>query len=152
MNNKVGFYSGKINVEGKIEECCFAGEKADFILVGTFDSNGEFIGRVITNWCDNAPSDSLLFRGHSIWDQGGIAENENGINLWDEVSKEFPNLLGDIESLYEFLEAASDEEHYNLSKEIPDEIRLFSLFEGRTVNLSNVKKGNGEFLNLEIFL
>lgn len=152
MNIKVGFYAGKCNAEGNIEECCFAGQKADIIILGTFDESDNFTGRVITNLCDNSPTDTLLFRDQSVWDLGGIAENENGINLWDEVSKEFPNLLVDIDSLYEFLEADSDEEHYSLSKEIPDDKRLFCLFEGKIVNLSKVKKGNGEFLNLEIFL
>lgn len=152
MKIKVGFYAGKLNAEGNIEECCFPGEKADFIILGTFDYNDNFTGRVITNWCDNMPTDSLLFRGQSVYDLGGIAENKHGLNLWDEVSKEFPNLLVYIESLYEYLEADSDEEHYSLSKEIPDGKRLFCLFEGKIVNLSKVKKGNGEFLNLEIFL
>lgn len=152
MKNKVGFYAGRINSDGNIEECCFAGDKADFILLGTFDAEGEFIGRVITNGCDNTPADSLLLKGQSFWDLGGIAENENEINLWDEIPKDLPNLLNDIESLYEFLEADSDEEHYNLSKVIPDEVRLFNLYEGKIVNLSNVKKGNGEYLCLELFL
>jgi hypothetical protein len=152
MENKVGFYAGRINNDDNIEECCFSGDKADFILLGTFDSKNEFVGRVITNWIDKTPTDSLLFKGQSYWDLGGIAENENGINLWDEVLKEFPNLLSKIESLYEFLEVDSDDEHFNLSKEIPDEIRLFCLFEGKIVNLANVKKGNGENLRLELFL
>ena len=155
MNQKVGFYAGRINEDGNVEECCFAGEKPEFILIGNFEifeNKKEFVGRVITNRCDKYPTDSLLFRGKSVWDQAGIAEDEKGVNLWDAVAKEFPNLLSEIESLYEYLESDSDEEHYNLSKEIPDEIRLFCLYEGGVINLTEVKKGNGENLNLEIFL
>lgn len=155
MNQKVGFYGGKINEDGNIEECCFKGDKPEFILLGTFEmheNKKEFVGRVITNWFDKSPTDSLLFRGKSFWDLGGIAEDDKGLNLWDYVKKEYPNLLSEIESLYEFLELDSDEEHFNLSKEIPDEIRLFCLYEGSIINLTEVKKGNGENLNLEIFI
>lgn len=152
MIQKVGFYAGRINEDGNVDECCFSGEKPEFILIGTFDNKKEFAGRVITNWCDKYPTDSLLFRGKSVWDQAGIAEDENGENLWAEVAKDFPNLLSEIESLYEYLESDSDEEHYNLSQEISDEIRLFCLYEGNVINLTEVKKGNGENLNLEIFI
>ena len=152
MKNKVGFYAGRIDVDGNIEECCFAGDKADFILLGTFDAKNEFVGRAITNWCDNNGTDSLLFKGESLWDQGGIVEDANGNNLWDEVSIDFPNLESSIEALYEYLESDSDENHYNLSKEIPDKVRLFCLYEGRMINLSKVKKSNGENLNLDFFL
>ena len=150
---KTGVYACKIDEYGNTVECCYAGDKPDFILIGIFDQNKCFIGRVITNWCDKYPSDSLFFRNKSIWDQGGLAVDENGENIWEEVSKEFPDLLREIESLYEyFITDEEDEEYYNLSKEIPKEIRLFYLYEGYTVNLSNVKKGNGEKLGVELFL
>jgi len=155
FETKVGFYAGKFNEDDNIEECCYPGEKPDFILLGTFKNfNGkkDFVGRVITNWCDNLPTDSLIYEGKSVFDQGGIAEDEEGKDLWLNTSKDFPNLLTEIESLYDFLEIDSDEEHYNLCDEIPDEIRLYNLFEGQVINLNNVKKSNGEKLGLEIYL
>ena len=72
--------------------------------------------------------------------------------MWLIASKDFPNLLTEIESLYDYLEIDSDEEHYNLSKEIPDELRLYNLFEGQIVNLNEVKKSNGSDLGIELYL
>ena len=72
--------------------------------------------------------------------------------MWLIASKDFPNLLTEIESLYDYLEIDSDEEHYNLSKEIPDELRLYNLFEGQIVNLNEVKKSNGLNLGIELYL
>ena len=154
---KVGFYAGKINEDdGDIDECCYAGDKPDFIILGGFTNNNdkkEFVGRVITNWCDKYPSNSLVYGDKSVWDDGGIAEDENGNDLWISTSNDFPNLLSEIETLYEYLEIDSDdEEHYNLCEEIPDELRLNNLFEGEVINLKNVKKGNGFKLDLEIYL
>jgi hypothetical protein len=153
---KVGFYAGKVNEDdGDIDECCYAGEKPDFIVLGGFTNKNDkkvFVGRVITNWCDKYPSESLVYGDKSVWDIGGIAEDENGIDLWISTSNDFPNLFSEIEALYEYLEIDSDEEHYNLSKEIPDELRLSYLFEGETINLKNVKKGNGFKLDLELVL
>ena len=54
--------------------------------------------------------------------------------------------------MYNFLETDSDEEHYNLSTEIPDEIRLFNLYEGYYMNIQDVEKGNGEKLAIEFYL
>lgn len=152
---KIGFYAGKVNEDDNIEECCYAGDKPDFIILGGFANNEdkkEFIGRVITNWCDKYPTDSLVYGGKNVIDQGGIAEDEEGNDLWLTVSKDFPNLLSEIETLYDFLETDSDEEHYNLSSEIPDEIRLFNLYEGNKINLQNVKKGDGSNLGIELYL
>jgi len=155
LDIKVGFYAGKYNDSENLEECCFAGDKPDFILLGTFKNlNGkkDFVGRVITNWCDDLPTDSLIYEGKSVFDQGGIAEDEEGNDLWLSASKDFPNLLTEIESLYDYLEIDFDEEHYNLSKEIPDELRLYNLFEGQIVNLNEVKKSNGFKLGIEVYL
>jgi hypothetical protein len=154
---RVGFYAGKINEDdGDIDECCYAGDKPDFIILGGFTNNDdkkEFVGRVITNWCDKYPTNSLVYGDKSVWDDGGIAEEENGNDLWISTSNDFPNLLSEIETLYEYLEIDSDdEEHYNLCEEIPDELRLNNLFEGEVINLKNVKKGNGFKLDLEIYL
>ena len=152
---KVGFYAGKNNEDGNNEECCNVGDKPDYVLLGGFkDNNGnkEFVGRVITNWCDKYPTDSLIYNGKSVVDQGGIAEDENGIELWDVVSNEFPNLLNEINALYDYLEIDEDEEHYNISSEIPDELRLFNLYEGYYVNLQDIKKGNGENLGVDFWL
>lgn len=152
---KVGFYAGKLNEDDNIEEYCFAGEQPDFILLGGFrDYNGkkEFVGRVITNWCDKYPTDSLLYDGKNVNDSGGFAEDEDGSNLWDIVSNEFPNLLNEINALYDYLEIDDDDEHYNLCMEIPDDIRLFNLYEGNYVNLQEVKKGNGENLGIDFYL
>ena len=155
LETKIGFYAGKYNDSENIEECCYPGEKPDFILLGTFKNfNGkkDFVGRVITNWCDDLPTDSLIYEGKSVFDQGGIAEDKEGNDLWLIASKDFPNLLTEIESLYDYLEIDSDEEHYNLSKEIPDELRLYNLFEGQIVNLNEVKKSNGLNLGIELYL
>jgi hypothetical protein len=38
MNQKVRFYSGKIKEDGNVEECYFADEKPEFILIGTFET------------------------------------------------------------------------------------------------------------------
>jgi hypothetical protein len=152
---KIGFYAGKVNEDDNIEECCYAGDKPDFIILGGFTKNegkNEFIGRVITNWCDKYPTDSLIYGGKYVIDQGGIAEDEEGNDLWITVSKDFPNLLSEIETLYDFLETDSDEEHYNLSSEIPDEIRLFTLYEGNKIDIQNVKKGDGSNLGIELYL
>ncbi len=149
---KVGIYAGKIDEYSNIVECCFTNDQPDFIVIGTFDQSNNFVGRVITNWCDKFPTDSLFFNGKSVWDQAGIAEDENGKNIWSEVIQEFPNLLNKIEALYDYLTTDADNEHYNISKDIPDEVRLFSLYEGNTINIIDVKKGNGEKLGLEIFL
>ena len=152
---KIGFYAGKVNEDDNIEECCYAGDKPDFIILGGFTNNDgkkEFIGRVITNWCDKYPTDSLVCGGKHVVDQGGIAEDEEGNDLWITVSKDFPNLLSEIEILYNFLETDSDEEHYNLSTEIPDEIRLFNLYEGNKIDLQKVKKGDGSNLGIELYL
>ncbi|WP_396167887.1 hypothetical protein [Flavobacterium sp.] len=152
---KIGFYAGKVNEDDNIEECCYAGDKPDFIILGGFTNNDgkkEFIGRVITNWCDKYPTDSLIYGGKYVIDQGGIAEDEEGNDLWITVSKDFPNLLSEIETLYDFLETDSDEEHYNLSSEIPDEIRLFTLYEGNKIDIQNVKKGDGSNLGIELYL
>ncbi len=152
---KIGFYAGKMNEDDNIEECCYAGDKPDFIILGGFinnDGKKEFIGRVITNWCDKYPTDSLIYGGKNVIDQGGIAEDEDGNDLWITVSKDFPNLLSEIETLYDFLETDSDEEHYNLSVEIPDEIRLFTLYEGNKIDLQNIKKGDGSNLGIELYL
>jgi hypothetical protein len=152
---KIGFYAGKVNEDDNIEECCYAGDKPDFIILGGFTNNDgkkEFIGRVITNWCDKYPTDSLIYGGKYVIDQGGIAEDEEGNDLWITVSKDFPNLLSEIETLYDFLETDSDEEHYNLSVEIPDEIRLFTLYEGNKIDIQNVKKGDGSNLGIELYL
>jgi hypothetical protein len=152
---KIGFYAGKMNEDDNIEECCYAGDKPDFIILGGFTKNekkNEFIGRVITNWCDKYPTDSLIYGGKNVIDQGGIAEDEDGNNLWITVSKDFPNLLSEIETLYDFLETDSDEEHYNLSSEIPDEIRLFTLYEGNKIDIQNVKKGDGSNLGIELYI
>lgn len=151
---KIGFYAGKMNEDDNIEECCYAGDKPDFIILGGFTKNegkNEFIGRVITNWCDKYPTDSLIYGGKNVIDQGGIAEDEEGNDLWLTVSKDFPNLLSEIETLYDFLETDSDEEHYNLRSEIPDEIRLFTLYEGNKIDIQNVKKGDGEKLGIEFY-
>jgi len=155
LETKIGFYAGKYNDLENIEECFYPGEKPDFILLGTFKNfNGkkDFIGRVIANGCDDLPTDSLIYEGKSVFDQGGIAEDEEGNDLWLIASKDFPNLLTEIESLYDYLEIDSDEEHYNLSKEIPDELRLYNLFEGQIVNLNEVKKSNGSDLGIELYL
>ena len=155
LQTKIGFYAGKYNASDNIEECCYPGDKPDFILLGTFKNfNGkqDFVGRVITNWCDDLPTDSLIYEGKSVFDQGGIAEDKEGNDLWLIASKDFPNLLTEIESLYDYLEIDSDEEHYNLSKEIPDELRLYNLFEGQIVNLNEVKKSNGSDLGIELYL
>jgi len=155
MSQKVGIYAGRKNSDGNIEECCVAGDKPDFILLGTFEHFEHkmiFVGRVITNWMDKNPTDSLLFRERSFWDQGGFAEDEHGKNVWDEVAKAFPSLKDEIESLYRFLESDSDEEHYNVCSEIQDEVRIFCLYEGSKIDLKEVKKGNGEKLDLEIFI
>jgi hypothetical protein len=155
LETKVGFYAGKYNDSENIEECCFAGDKPDFILLGTFkDFNGkkDFVGRIITNWCDKYSTDSLIFEGKSVWDHGGIAEDEKGNDLWIQVSRDFPNLFSQIESLYDLLESDEDEQHYNLSEEIPDELRLYNLFEGQIINLNEVKKSNGVDLGIELYL
>jgi hypothetical protein len=149
---RIGIYASKKDEYGNMVECCIKGEQPDLILIGTFDTNSEFVGRVITNWCDKYPTDSLQFRGNAFYDQGGIAEDENGVNNWLIVEKEFPSLLKKIEALYIYLEIDGDEEHYNLGKEIPDNIRLFHLFEGRNINLINVRKSDGFNLNVEISL
>ena len=151
-NIKVGIYACKIDEYCNNVELCFAGDRPDFIVIGTFDQSKNFVGRVITNWCDKSPTDSLIFNGKSFWDQAGIAEDENGNNLWLEVSNNFSNLFSKIESLYDYLCIDTDKVHYNIAKEIPDEFRLFCLFEGNTINLINVKKDNGEKLGVEIFL
>lgn len=149
---KVGIYACKIDEYSNTVESCFEGDRPDFIVIGTFDQSKNFVGRVITNWCDKFPTDSLVFNGKSYWDQAGIAEDENGNNIWLEVSNNFSYLLSKIESLYDYLCIDTDEVHYNIAKEIPDEFRLFSLFEGNTINLMNVKKDNGEKLGVEIIL
>ena len=152
---KIGFYAGKMNEDDNIEECCYAGDKPDFIILGGFTKNeekNEFIGRVITNWCDKYPTDSLIYGGKNVIDQGGIAEDEDGNNLWITVSKDFPNLLNEINSLYDYLEIDEDNEHYNLSSEIPDEIRLFNLYEGNKIDIQNVKKGDGSNLGIELYI
>ena len=152
---KIGFYAGKMNEDDNIEECCYAGDKPDFIILGGFTKNegkNEFIGRVITNWCDKYPTDSLIYGGKNVIDQGGIAEDEEGNDLWLTVSKDFPNLLKEITSLYDYLETDSDEEHYNLRSEIPDEIRLFTLYEGNKIDIQNVKKGDGSNLGIELYI
>ena len=152
---KIGFYAGKMNEDDNIEECCYAGDKPDFIILGGFTKNegkNEFIGRVITNWCDKYPTDSLIYGGKNVIDQGGIAEDEEGNDLWLTVSKDFPNLLKEITSLYDYLETDSDEEHYNLRSEIPDEIRLFNLYEGNKIDIQNVKKGDGSNLGIELYI
>ena len=152
---KIGFYAGKVNEDDNIEECCYAGDKPDFIILGGFTNNDgkkEFIGRVITNWCDKYPTDSLIYGVKNVIEQGGFAEDEEGNNLWVTVSNDFPNLLSEIEILYNFLETDSDEEHYNLSSEIPDEIRLFTLYEGNKIDIQNVKKGDGSNLGIELYL
>ena len=148
---KIGFYAGRVNEDDNIEECCYAGDKPDFIILGGFSYN-EFVGRVITNWCDKYPTDSLVYGEKKVIDQGGIAEDDNGDDLWNTVSKDFPNLLSEIETLYNYLESDSDEEHYNLSAEIPDEIRLFNLYEGNVIDLQKVKKGDGSNLGIELNL
>jgi len=38
MNQKVRFYSGKIEENGHVEECYFADEKPELILIGTFET------------------------------------------------------------------------------------------------------------------
>ena len=152
---KIGFYAGKMNEDDNIEECCYAGDKPDFIILGGFTKNegkNEFIGRVITNWCDKYPTNSLIYGGKNVIDQGGIAEDEEGNDLWLTVSKDFPNLLKEITSLYDYLETDSDEEHYNLRSEIPDEIRLFTLYEGNKIDIQNVKKGDGSNLGIELYI
>lgn len=152
---KIGFYAGKNNDDNNNEECCNAGDQPDYILLGGFQKrNGknEFVGRVITNWCDKYPTDSLMYNGQSVIDSGGVAEDEDGHDLWEDVSNEFPNLLNEINSLYEYLEIDEDDEHYNLSSEIPDEIRLFNLYEGYYMDIQDVEKGNGEKLGIEFYL
>lgn len=152
---KVGFYAGKNNDDDNNEECCNAGDQPDYVLLGGFkDNNGkkEFVGRVITNWCDKYPTDSLIYNGKSVIDSGGFAEDEDGSDLWDLASNEFPNLLNEINALYDYLEIDQDDEHYNLSMEIPDEIRLYNLYEGEYINLQEVKKGNGENLGIDFWL
>jgi hypothetical protein len=152
---KIGFYAGRINEDDNNEECCNAGDQPDYILLGGFQKkNGknEFIGRVITNWCDKYPTDSLMYNGKSTIDSGGVAEDEDGTDLWISTSNEFPNLLNEINSLYDYLEIDEDDEHYNLSSEIPDEIRLFNLYEGYYVNIQDVEKGNSEKLGIEFYL
>lgn len=148
---KIGFYAGRVNEDDNIEECCYAGDKPDFIILGGFSDN-EFVGRVITNWCDKYPTDSLVYGEKKVIDQGGIAEDDNGDDLWNTVSKDFPILLSEIETLYNYLESDYDEEHYNLSAEIPDEIRLFNLYEGNVIDLQKVKKGDGSNLGIELNL
>ena len=154
-NFVVGFYAGKINDYENVEECCFAGEKPDFIAMGiVLKHNGEneFIGKVITNWCDKYPSDSLLYNGKSTVDMGGIAEDDNGNNLWETVQLQYPHLLPGIDELYNYLEIDADDEHYNLSAEIPDELRLFNIYEGSFIDFSSVKKGSGETLGVQFYL
>jgi hypothetical protein len=152
---KIGFYAGRVNEDDNIEECCNAGDQPDFIILGGFqniDDKKEFVGRVITNWCDKYPTDSLVYGDKIVLDQGGIAEDEDGNDLWISVSNKFPNLLNEINSLYDFLEIDSDDEHYNLSVEIPEEIRLFNLYEGYHMDIQEVEKGNGEKLGIEFYL
>lgn len=152
---KIGFYAGRVNEDDNIEECCNAGDQPDFIILGGFqnkDNKKEFVGRIITNWCDKYPTDSLLYNGQSVIDSGGVAEDEEGNDLWEDVSNEFPNVLNEINSLYEYLEIDEDDEHYNLSSEIPDEIRLFNLYEGYYMDIQDVEKGNGEKLGIEFYL
>ncbi len=152
---KIGFYAGKVNEDDNVEECCYAGDKPDFIILGGFTNNDgkkEFTGRVITNWCDKYPTDSLIYGDKNVIDQGGYAEDEDGNDLWVTVSNYFPNLQSEIETLYNFLVTDSDEEHYNLSTEIPDEIRLFNLYEGNKIDLQKVKKGDGSNLGIELHL
>lgn len=152
---KVGFYAGKNNDDDNNEECCNAGDQPDYVLLGGFkDNNGkkEFVGRVITNWCDKYPTDSLMYNGKTVIDSGGVAEDEDGHDLWEAASNEFPNLLNEINSLYEYLEIDEDDEHYNLSSEIPDEIRLFNIYEGYYMDIQEVEKGNGEKLGIEFYL
>jgi hypothetical protein len=155
MIQKVAFYAAKINEYGDLEECCYSGDKPDIILIGAIEkceTHSGFIGRVITNWCDKLPTDSLVFRGRSFYDQGGIAEDEDGNDIWQQVLKFYPDLQIEIEALYENLVIDCDEEHYNISQEIEDEIRMFCLYEGNHIDLSMVKKGNGEDLLVEIFI
>jgi len=152
---KVGFYAGRNNDDDNNEECCNLGDQPDYILLGGFKENNgkkEFVGRVITNWCDKYPTDSLIYNGKTVIDSAGIAEDEDGTDLWETASNEFPNLLSEITSLYDYLEIDEDEEHYNLSSEIPDELRLYNLYEGNFVNLQEVKKGNGENLGIDFWL
>lgn len=152
---KVGFYAGKVNEDGNVEECCYAGDQPDFIIMGGFnvkDKNKEFDGRVITNWCDKYPTDSLVNGNKIVIDQGGIAEDEDGNDLWISTTNEFPNLLNEINSLYDFLEIDSDDEHYNLSAEITDDLRLFNIYEGYHMDIQNVQKGNGEKLGIDFWL
>lgn len=129
--------------------------KPDFIAMGIVvkkNSVNEFIGRVITNWCDKYPTDSLLYDGKSTNDMGGIAEDVDGNNLWEIVQLQYPYLLPGIDELYNYLEIDADDEHYNLSSEIPDELRLFNIYEGSYLDFSSVKKGNGESLGVQFYL
>jgi hypothetical protein len=124
---KIGFYAGRVNEDDNIEECCNAGDQPDFIILGGFKNK------------DNKK------------DSGGVAEDEDGHDLWEDVSNEFSNLLNEINSLYEYLEIDEDDEHYNLSSEIPEEIRLFNLYEGYYMDIQEVEKGNGEKLGIEFY-
>lgn len=146
----VRMYAGMIDDDGDVHECCYPGAQPDIIVIGKFDNNEEFMGIVIANWCDKYPTDTLIFRDKIVIDIGGWAEDEAGNNLWDDVLKYDSEFQSKIERFYDYLEIDSDDEHRNIRQEITDDIRLSVLYEGRSINLENVKKGNGYELGLKI--
>ena len=159
---RFGIYVGYFEEDNDLNEITSGSEgRADLILIGTFNEKNEFVGFVITNWCDKYSTDTLIFNNKTVWDVGGYAEDEEGNDLWVEVKKQDPDFWSKIEVFYEYLNSDEDDDHYNLGKAILDESRLFHGFSGSSIpmdgskgidgfsiNLLNVKTSNGFKLNL----
>lgn len=151
-SGEVGIYTGLIIDGDQVEECYSQNERPDIIVMGTFDKNSGFVGQIQTNWCDKYPTDHLIIEGKSAIDSGGFAEDEDGVNLWNLVNDRFPLLQAKIEDYYEYFEMDEDEEHRNISQDIPEASRLSALFKGFTIDLSNIKDGSGSYLGIIINL
>lgn len=142
----VGFYAGKIDESGDVIECCFEGDNPDIILMGSIDANGSFLGKVITNYCDKYPTESVVLDNASLWDT-----EDDAAQLWSKILEKDGSFQTNIKSLFDFLVNDDSEEYFILSQEIPDDKRLFCLFSGCSINLNEVRKGDGSKLGVEVF-
>lgn len=167
----IGIYSAIFDEDEELIESYEAGEKPALIAIGFFDTHLKdtydewygFVGYIVTNTIDKYRTESVLFMDKtgqtaSAHDMGGEAMYEDDLNLVEYFQELYPAEWEKIqEVLWEYFQLTeededSDELYLTCANDIPENIRLSTMFSGDMLDLEEVKTSSGTSVGFMITL